>query len=284
MPWPLPKGDEQAQAACDTRVILPNTVPILKERRHSVQLRKLIRYGTRSLLGEPHEKRDFAFYVMNQLAKWLDMRIYNKHTNWQDDAEFLAVMRRFQAHYPRIKERQFLLYNLARSLRHLPGDTAECGALGGASSHVIMSAFEDARPHHIFDSFSGLSQPTAHDQPKTENVRALQAGEFASPLEETRRNLAAHSQAHYYKGWIPERFDEVADKEFCLVAIDVDFYEPTRDSFKFFYPRLVQGGAILCDDYGFSTCPGARKAMDEVAESFSRKVIHIPTGQGLVLK
>ena len=249
-----------------------------------MQLQKLVRYGYRSLTGEPHEKRDFAFYVMNQLAKWFDMRIYNKHTSWQDDEDFLAVMRRFDPTYPRIKERQFFLYNLARSLRRLPGDTAECGALGGASSHVIMSAFEDDRPHHIFDSFSGLSAPTEHDKPNTESVRALQAGEFASPLEQTKQNLAAHPQALFYKGWIPERFDEVADKQFCLVSIDVDFYEPTRDSFAFFFERLVPGGAILCDDYGFSTCPGAKKAMDEAAASVGRQVVHVPTGQGLVLK
>ncbi len=243
-----------------------------------------MRYGYRSLIGEPHEKRDFAFYVMNQFAKWLDMRIYNKHTNWQDDPEVLAVMRRFDPHYPRIKERQFFLYNLARSLRHLPGDSAECGALDGASSHVIMSALGDDRPHHIFDSFSGLSQPSEHDIPKTEAVRALQAGEFASPLENTRRNLAAHAQAVFYEGWIPERFGEVADKRFRLVSIDVDFYEPTRDSVRFFYPRLVPGGAIICDDYGFNTCPGARKAMDEAAECFGRQVVHVPTGQGLLIK
>ncbi len=249
-----------------------------------VQFQKLARYGYRSLTGAPHEKRDFAFYVMNQLAKWLDMRIYNKHTNWQNDREFLALMQSFQAKYPRVKERQFFLYNLARDLRRLPGETAECGALGGASSHVIMSAFEDDRPHHIFDSFSGLSQPTEHDTPKTQGVRALQAGEFASPLDETKANLASHASACFYKGWIPERFPEVADKQFCLVSIDVDFYEPTRDSFEFFFPRLVAGGAIVCDDYGFSTCPGAKKAMDEMAAKFDRHVVHIPTGQGLVLK
>ncbi|GAB4391317.1 MAG: hypothetical protein Tsb0032_02660 [Kiloniellaceae bacterium] len=249
-----------------------------------MQFKKLVRYGWRAAIGEPHEKRDFAFYVMNQLAKWLDMRIYNKHNSWQDDQEVLAVMRRFDSKYPRIRERHFFLYNVARSLQHLPGETVECGALGGISSHVIMSAFEDDRPHHIFDSFSGLSQPTKHDQPETESVRALKAGEFASPLEQTKANLAAHPQALFYQGWIPERFPEVADKQFRLVHIDVDFYEPTRDSFDFFFPRLVAGGAIVCDDYGQKTCPGAKKALDEAAARVNRKVIHVPTGQGLVLK
>ena len=32
------------------------------------------------------------------------------------------------------------------------------------------------------------------------------------------------------KGWIPTRFQEVADRHFAFVHIDVDLYEPTRDS------------------------------------------------------
>ena len=41
-----------------------------------------------------------------------------------------------------------------------------------------------------------------------------------------------------YKGWIPERFDEVKDRTFSFVHIDVELYQPTYDSLEFFFPRL----------------------------------------------
>ena len=50
---------------------------------------------------------------------------------------------------------------------------------------------------------------------------------------------------------IPTRFDEVADRSFCFVHVDVDLFEPTRESIAFFYPRMVPGGVMLFDDYGF---------------------------------
>ena len=67
----------------------------------------------------------------------------------------------------------------------------------------------------------------------------------------------------FYKGWIPERFKEVENKKFQFVNIDVDLYQPTYDSFEFFFPRLVEGGVIHCDDYNISQFPGCKDAVDE---------------------
>ncbi|HBH79257.1 MAG TPA: hypothetical protein DDY39_05465, partial [Nitrospira sp.] len=66
-----------------------------------------------------------------------------------------------------------------------------------------------------------------------------------------------------YKGWIPDRFPEVKERRFAFVHIDVDLYQPIMDSLKFFFPRLLPGGIIVVDDYGYSIFPGAKKAVDE---------------------
>ena len=87
-----------------------------------------------------------------------------------------------------------------------------------------------------------------------------------------------------YKGWIPARFDEAKDKTFSLVHIDVDLYEPTLASLAFFWPRISAGGMIVCDDYGFESCPGARRAMDEFFAERGLSVVHLTTGQGFVTK
>jgi hypothetical protein len=109
-------------------------------------------------------------------------------------------------------------------------------------------------------------------------------GNLASTEGQIRHNLAKFANVHYYKGWIPERFHEVADGCFCFVHIDVDLYQPTRDAVEFFYPRLSPGGIVVCDDYGFATCPGARKAVDDFATGKGVPVLDLPTGQGLLIK
>lgn len=53
---------------------------------------------------------------------------------------------------------------------------------------------------------------------------------------------------------------------------------------EFFYNRVVSGGIILCDDYGFAICPGAKRAFDEYMQDKCENIIHFPTGQGFIMK
>ena len=95
------------------------------------------------------------------------------------------------------------------------------------------------------------------------------------------RDMATH--IIYHKGWIPEGFDKNAQDVFSFVHIDVDLHQPTLNSLAYFYPRMSRHGVILCDDYGFETCPGARKAFDDFFKSTGDAVLHLPTGQGMVI-
>ncbi len=56
------------------------------------------------------------------------------------------------------------------------------------------------------------------------------------------------------------------------------------DSIEFFYERLSQGGILICDDYGFSTCPGATQAIDEFLEDKLEKMIMLPDCGGFIIK
>jgi hypothetical protein len=60
-------------------------------------------------------------------------------------------------------------------------------------------------------------------------------------------------------------------------------YQPTFASVSFFYPRMNSGGLMLFDDYGFATCPGARRAIDEFFADKPEPIIDLPTGQAFVL-
>lgn len=50
------------------------------------------------------------------------------------------------------------------------------------------------------------------------------------------------------KGYFPETADGL-EMEFCFVNLDMDLYEPILERLRFFYPRMVNGVAILVHDY-----------------------------------
>jgi len=46
-----------------------------------------------------------------------------------------------------------------------------------------------------------------------------------------------------------------------ILRLDTDWYESTRHELVHLYPRLVEGGVLIIDDYGH--WEGARRAVDE---------------------
>lgn len=204
------------------------------------------------------------------------------HLDWFNDETFLAYLRQFSQDQDFNAHRHFALWQLLRMNAGVEGDTAECGVYRGASSWLICaanSAQDPKREHHLFDSFEGLSEPEARDG-KTWNKGHLAAGE-----DLVARNLERFgSQLRFHKGWIPERFHEVADRKFSFVHIDVDLHQPTFDSIAFFYERMSPGGMIVCDDYGFGTCPGATQAVDSFLADKPEKMIYLANGAGVMIK
>lgn len=229
-------------------------------------------------------KDEYSRYI---LAEKVSERIYPKFKYaefgrlYLEDEAFLSQYRRLcgrDANWHSL-DRKFALDQLVQSVVYVDGDTAECGAFEGASSWFICRRIAGLeKQHHIFDSFEGLSEPSEQDGAH------WVGGDLAAQEGAARRNLQEFGFVHYHKGWIPERFSRVEDRRFCLVHIDVDLYQPTLDSLEFFYERMRPGGLIICDDYDFSTCPGAKKAMDEFFTGMPEKIVRLPTGQAFITK
>jgi O-methyltransferase len=178
------------------------------------------------------------------------------------------------------------------SLR-LDADFAECGCWKGHSSFIIstlLSRHGFKNQFHIFDSFEGgLSEKTAEDK----NERYEQSTEeicrekvmFQSLEESVRQVLGEFDFVKLYKGWIPERFGEISGRKFSFVHIDVDLYEPTKDSLNFFFPKLINGGSIVIDDYGVTQFPGCKKAVDEFLRQNEYTFFYeMPLGGGFIIK
>ena len=133
-----------------------------------------------------------------------------------------------------------------------------------------------------FDSFEGLSAPV----PDVDGGY-WSAGDLGVALETAADNLAEwQSRVTLVKGWIPDCFGAVdGPPRLSISHIDVDLYQPTAEALEYCAGRTILGGMIVCDDYGFDTCPGARQAIDEFLVSTpSWRLAHLPTGQGLQVR
>jgi hypothetical protein len=98
--------------------------------------------------------------------------------------------------------------------------------------------------------------------------------------------LAAYPNIEIIPGDIVETSKRLAhNRAFGLVHIDVDLYPATAFCLQFFSVRLAAGAAMIVDDYGFLTCPGAKKAVDEFVEQTPDfRLLHLLTGQAVLLR
>ncbi len=236
------------------------------------------------VVGPPDRRRRIRHALAGRAARIFgDFPIGDDHMLWRRDEEFLGDFKRLVPDYPYAEERKYLLRELARYTRGLSGCLAECGVLEGASAYFLAKARPDA-VIHLFDRFEGLPAPAEQDAVADRWVFRWQPGDFRARLDVLNRNLAGLHNVRVHHGDIPEVLQCVSEERFCLVHIDVDLYRPTLYSLRFFYPRMVPGGVIVCDDYGFATCPGAHRAVREFMEGKPEYVIHAPTGQGIVFR
>ena len=126
------------------------------------------------------------------------------------------------------------------------------------------------------DSWEGVSEPGEFD---TEYFKTVK---LKSEMAWAKNNLSRYSNIELKKGWIPEIFKGIEDKQYSFVHVDVDLYEPTKESIKYFWPKIVSGGVLICDDYGSYKTEGSRKAVSEAFEIHN--ILELPTGQAIIWK
>lgn len=152
------------------------------------------------------------------------------------------------------------------SVKELPGDVADLGAWRGGTSFILRKLSQDKRLH-IFDTWAGtpIDDPLCHHK----------KGEWAASIEDCKTFVGEDPLTFYHEGCFP---DTVEDREFgcfCFVYVDMDTEQATHDAIEFFWPRLVPGGKILIDDYGWEPCAGVKKAVDEFFLSFDAGIKHV---------
>lgn len=198
---------------------------------------------------------------------------------WKTDPEFLRVMEGVAGRTLVDRVRCYILWQQVRHAAPLEGQIAEIGVYRGGTARLLARTVEGmGRTVHLFDTFAGM--------PETDPVRDLhRAGDFAeTSLDEVRAFLAGSPNVRFHPGFFPQTAGPVRDERFSFVHVDVDIYQSVRDCCEFFYPRLLPGGVMIFDDYGFLSCPGAKLAVDEFFADKPETPCYLPTAQCLVTR
>jgi O-methyltransferase len=159
---------------------------------------------------------------------------------------------------------------------NISGDFLEFGVWkGGIIGCMTLLAQQENKNRKCwaFDSFKGMSAPDLTKdlldgetiakvclQPKVQ-LHNFNLGDFKHTCFNMLR--ISPNNLNIVEGWADKTIPENVDKidKIAVLRIDFDWYEPTKQVLEYFYPKVVKGGFIICDDYG--VWKGARLAIDE---------------------
>ena len=170
--------------------------------------------------------------------------------------------------------------------RGIPGDIAECGVWRGGSMMAValtlLARGDDSRSLYLYDTFEGMSAPTAGDKdlqgvPAAERLAADSKGMgiwCCASIEDVGANLRSTGypadRIHLIKGKVEDTIPRMLPTRLSLLRLDTDWYESTRHELRHLYPIVQAGGIVILDDYGH--WQGARRAVDEFFAERGEKV------------
>ena len=155
-----------------------------------------------------------------------------------------------------------------------PGNFAEFGVYkGGAAQYLAKVARTRLLPWQIenepaerqgllylFDTFTGI--------PFKSKLDTHAVGDFSDTSYEAVRALIP--DAIIVKGIFPDSVEQhdIHPEPLAFVHVDADQYESTLAAIRYFPMRMISGGIIIFDDYGY--LPGVTQSLHEWGEPFER--------------
>jgi O-methyltransferase len=184
-----------------------------------------------------------------------------------------------------IRWRMWIVTSVARQVRGLPGDVAEFGVYRAGCARMILEAvgLGDGVRYHLFDTFAGIPDSELTDREREEGY-AGRLTDTSVELVEARLGLWREALVFH----VGDVFDTIPDADLgdlSLVHMDLNASEPTRIALEYSYRRLVPGGTIVFDDYGWDPVSyEQRDVIDRFCHSVPENVIALPSGQALLVK
>jgi|JI8StandDraft_1071087.scaffolds.fasta_scaffold03834_6 O-methyltransferase len=219
--------------------------------------------------------------TVNSLLKpWNAAIVATGHVYSDVDAKVVADIKVCKPFTMTSMERLLVLDEAADYITRqgIEGVIVECGVWRGGSSMMmaktLMNRGDQAREMYLYDTYEGMSEPTAEDVSLHGSVAekkynsTIKDGHsdwcFAS-LEDVTKNMQSTgydmTKVRFVKGKVEDTIPTTIPEKIAVLRLDTDWYESTKHEMEYLYPRLVPGGVLIIDDYGH--WQGAKKAIEE---------------------
>ena len=222
---------------------------------------------------------DLLHQIFRQPSVFLADRLFTfgRNLTFLKDEPFLAA---FHAAEPDRTERgliwrKHVLCWAARRALHLHGDFVEAACYKGFTARVLCNVIDLAahKKHFwLYDLFE--AEPTI-----TPRLEA-----HAGDLYERVCARFAADPVTVVRGRLPDSLDGNSPERISLLHIDMNNVASEIGTLNALYDRIVPGGSIILDDFGWVHNQAQTAAHQEFFAARGDVILELPTGQGMVIK
>ena len=176
----------------------------------------------------------------------------------------------------------------AKQAMMLEGDFLECGVRTGVFSTVTIELLDFTKQNKRFvmvDSFSGTipDQLSAYEYNREKHAE-VEAEVWEEVYREVKERWKDHDCIEVVKGVVPDVLNELDLGKLAFVSLDLNSALPEKAALEFIWPKLVPGGIIVLDDYGYPGFEEQQQVHEAFAEKVGATILCMPTCQGLIIK
>jgi O-methyltransferase len=181
--------------------------------------------------------------------------------------EYFALFKKYAEHtmiHPNTYVRNL---RLAEFFQGVEGTIVECGTWRGGMIAGIAELIQSYHAYYLFDSFEGLPEAQEVDGIaakiwQTDTCSPSYYNNCSADEASAIEAMTMSGVKDYYitKGWFSETLKNF-DQPISILRLDGDWYESTMDCLTNLYPKVVDRGLILIDDY--HTWDGCSRAVHD---------------------
>ncbi len=199
---------------------------------------------------------------------------------WTDDTEFTKLFEQIKYNTLVDIYRCYELFSFAKSVQHIEADVLEVGVWKGGTAKLLSHFVNGNNKLYLADTFTGVVKASDKDS-------LYKGGEHSDTSEQivlTLLGMAVAKNTVLLRGIFPDDTGGmVKHRLFKLVHIDVDTHNSAKETFEFIWDRVVAGGIVVFDDYGFWGCEGVTQYFNSLSLKDAVKVYNI-NGHGIIIK
>jgi len=153
-------------------------------------------------------------------------------------------------------------WELYQQASDVPGEIVECGVFKGASlirfiTFRELTTLPFGKKVVGFDTFGEFPETEYENDKQNREAYIENAGSESitiSQLNEVLDNKGINQNVELVEGdineTVPEYLDNNPELRISLLHVDVDIYEPSNTIMESLFPKVVNNGIVIFDDYG----------------------------------